>query len=82
MRKKTATLLSWPAAYRQICALAILVLAFIYVPARAQDCPTGADPIATDRPDVTNSSLVVPTGSLQAENGIDLAVVHQGIEYA
>jgi hypothetical protein len=35
-------------------------------------CPTSADPIDTDRPDVTNSSLVVPAGSLQAENGIDL----------
>jgi hypothetical protein len=34
-------------------------------------CPTSADEIATDRPDVTNSSLVVPHGSLQAENGID-----------
>jgi hypothetical protein len=27
--------------------------------------------IATDRPDVTNSSLVVPRGSLQVENGIN-----------
>jgi hypothetical protein len=30
------------------------------------------DEIVTDRPDVTNSSIVVPTGSLQSENGIDL----------
>jgi len=36
-------------------------------------CPTSADHVVTDRPDVTNSSLVVPTGSLQAENGIDLS---------
>ena len=43
------------------------------VPARAGPaCPTSADHLVTDRPDVTNSSLVVPTGSLQAENGIDL----------
>src|SRR5260221_11578354 len=37
----------------------------------AQDCPTNAAEIATDRPDVTNSSLVVPRGSLQVENGIN-----------
>ncbi len=35
-------------------------------------CPDAAAPIATDRPDITNSSLVVPKGSLQAENGINL----------
>jgi len=39
--------------------------------AGAQACPTPADQIVTDRPDVTNSSLVVPFGSLQAENGVD-----------
>jgi hypothetical protein len=39
-------------------------------------CPTSADAIATDRPDVTNSSFVVPYGSLQAENGVDWAVSH------
>jgi hypothetical protein len=37
----------------------------------ADGCPTAGDEIATDRPDVTNSSLVVPLGSLQAENGVD-----------
>ena len=41
--------------------------------AAADDCPTSKEEIATDRPDVTNSSLVVPTGSLQAENGINLS---------
>jgi hypothetical protein len=40
--------------------------------ARAENCPTASDEIATDRPDVTNSSLVVPVGSLQSENGINL----------
>jgi hypothetical protein len=44
--------------------------------ARAGDCPTIADEIATDRPDVTNSSLVVPLGSLQVENGLDLTARH------
>jgi hypothetical protein len=35
-------------------------------------CPDSQSQIQTDRPDVTNSSFVVPTGSLQAENGINL----------
>jgi hypothetical protein len=39
------------------------------VDAQADGCPTAKDEIATDRPDVTNSSLVVPVGSLQSENG-------------
>jgi hypothetical protein len=40
----------------------------------ADGCPTDASEIDTDRPDVTNSSRVVPYGSLQAENGIDWTV--------
>jgi len=36
----------------------------------ADGCPTSASEISTDRPDVTNSSRVVPYGSLQAENGV------------
>ena len=40
--------------------------------ARAGDCPKSSEEIATDRPDVTNSSIVVPRGSLQSENGINL----------
>ena len=35
------------------------------------DCGNGETDIATDRPDVTNSSLVVPHGSVQVENGIN-----------
>lgn len=37
----------------------------------AEECPSGATDIATDRPDVTNSSVVVPQGSLQVETGVD-----------
>jgi Putative MetA-pathway of phenol degradation len=40
----------------------------------ADGCPTSADEISTDRPDVTNSSRVVPYGSLQVENGVDWTV--------
>ena len=43
------------------------------VEARADACPTAKDQIATDRPDVTNSSLVVPMGSLQSENGLNFS---------
>jgi Putative MetA-pathway of phenol degradation len=39
----------------------------------AEECPKSADVIATDRPDVTNSSTVVPTGSSQSENGVNLS---------
>src|ERR1700761_6092950 len=41
--------------------------------ARADGCPTAADQIETDRPDVTNSSVVVPPGSLQSENGVNFS---------
>jgi outer membrane putative beta-barrel porin/alpha-amylase len=39
----------------------------------AESCPRSTDPIATDRPDVANSSIVVPTGSLQSEDGVNLS---------
>ncbi len=41
--------------------------------AAADGCPGSGADIATDRPDVTNSSTVVPVGSLQSENGINLS---------
>jgi Putative MetA-pathway of phenol degradation len=44
----------------------------IAVASAAEYCPDSQSEIQTDRPDVTNSSFVVPTGSLQAENGINL----------
>ena len=40
----------------------------------ADVCPNSASEISTDRPDVTNSSRVVPYGSLQIENGVDWTV--------
>src|ERR1700722_12050964 len=43
------------------------------LPAQAEGCPTAKDEIATDRPDVTNSSVVVPAGSLQNENGVNFS---------
>ena len=40
----------------------------------ANVCPNSSSEISTDRPDVTNSSRVVPYGSLQMENGVDWTV--------
>jgi hypothetical protein len=58
-----------------------LVLAYAVlgtVGARAEGCPTAKDEISTDRPDVTNSSLVVPFGSLQSENGVNFSAGNGG----
>jgi Putative MetA-pathway of phenol degradation len=41
--------------------------------AAAYECTPPDKPIETDRPDVTNSSIVVPVGSLQNENGINVS---------
>jgi Putative MetA-pathway of phenol degradation len=46
------------------------------VSAAAAECTQPNSPIETDRPDVTNSSIVVPAGSLQNENGIDTSRDH------
>jgi outer membrane putative beta-barrel porin/alpha-amylase len=46
------------------------------VSAAAAECTQPSSPIETDRPDVTNSSIVVPVGSLQNENGIDTSRDH------
>ena len=48
------------------------------VEARADTCPTVTDEIATDRPDVTNSSLVIPAGSFQSENGVNFTARRDG----
>ena len=54
----------------------VLLMLFVYhstIAAKAESCPGIGDEIATDRPDVTNSSVVVPAGSLQIENGINVS---------
>ena len=47
--------------------------AFAASAAAAEQCPQKDSPIDTDRPDVTNSSVVVPQGSFQSENGINFS---------
>jgi hypothetical protein len=44
------------------------------IAAKADSCPGIGDEISTDRPDVTNSSVVVPAGSLQIENGVNFSM--------
>jgi hypothetical protein len=51
--------------------LASLLSGVLALHTHAQKCGANAQtPISTDRPQVTNSSIVVPCGSLQFENGI------------
>ena len=56
---------------RYTCALFLAIIVVTLAPhARAQTCDANAQsPIATDRPQITGSSIVVPCGSLQFENG-------------
>src|SRR5580700_6839531 len=53
------------------------LLGFLALPAVAAEaadtCPQPDSEIATDRPDTTNSSLVVPQGSFQQENGVNIS---------
>jgi Putative MetA-pathway of phenol degradation len=49
----------------------LLAASLMATDASADACPQATDEIATDRPDVTNSSIVVPFGSLQNENGVN-----------
>jgi Putative MetA-pathway of phenol degradation len=53
----------------------VLCFGLVGVPASAaaDSCPQRSSEIATDRPDVTNSSLVVPQGSFQQENGVNIS---------
>jgi hypothetical protein len=51
-----------------------LVLAVSATPAAAaEECTQTSSPIETDRPDVTNSSVVVPIGSFQNDYGINIS---------
>jgi hypothetical protein len=58
-------------AFASIALVACLVVGFESA-LLAGECTGPNAPIETDRPDVTNSAVVVPFGSLQNENGVDL----------
>lgn len=56
--------------FRTARTTAILILLLVVGPCHAQAPPASSGPeIITDRPDVTESSVVVPKDSLQIENG-------------
>jgi hypothetical protein len=68
--------------HRREASLARLLLAATFcgaagTAARADGCPDASQDIVTDRPSVTNSSIVGPAGSLQIEDGINWTV-HPG----
>jgi len=55
---------------RFLCALlmgAVIALTAAEARAEAEKCPQSDDEIATDRPDVTNSSVVVPSAVSRAK---------------
>jgi len=56
---------------RSACALVFsIMVGTLALQMKAQTCGANAQsPISTDRPQITNSSVVVPCGSLQFENG-------------
>ena len=56
----------WWAASLALVASALPAIA-------AAECTTTSAPIETDRPDITNSSVVVPVGSFQSENGVNIS---------
>jgi hypothetical protein len=56
--------------YVGACLLVSLLHCWVS-PAVGGGCPKPSDEIETDRPDITNSSRVVPQGSLQFENGVN-----------
>jgi hypothetical protein len=75
----TAAMLSFsPSAVVTAMLVIVLVIGQPHT-STAADCPGRAHPIDTDRPDVTNSSVVVPFGSAQVENGVNWAV-HQAVQ--
>jgi len=67
-------------AMRDIAALISLFLS-TFTALAAEQCPQKDSPIDTDRPDVTNSSVVLPQGSFQSENGINFSQRGGGHEF-
>ena len=72
-RKSNCTIVRTALAF--VCKHAIVWLALPVclstITAKADSCSSVKDEISTDRPDVTNSSLVVPAGSLQIDDGVN-----------
>lgn len=76
--------LNWRYLARFLCFAVLIGLLLSVLGASAavaDQCPQEESPIVTDRPDVTNSSLVVPQGSFQSENGINFSQQHSTHEF-
>jgi hypothetical protein len=73
-----SSVVTWPVLNFDVrsCLLVALVTLTL-TDAHADNCPQASEEIATDRPDVTNSSIVIPIGSLQNENGVNFSA-HDG----
>lgn len=69
-----------PLMPRYPCVLLLAAMVASLPPkAKAEACGAHAqDPIATDRPQITSSSVVVPCGSLQFENGFSATTPNGG----
>jgi hypothetical protein len=52
-----------------ILVATLMIIAMIGIPAPADRCTQTSEPIETDRPDVTNSSVVIPVGPSEREWG-------------
>jgi hypothetical protein len=65
--------LLWGARVRYEHALATFLASATSSVAAAGECTQPSNPIETDRPDTTNSSIVLPVGSFQSENGINVS---------
>jgi hypothetical protein len=62
---------AWPHIFFAVLGLAG-VTGFAARAEADEACPATSSDINTDRPDTTNSSAVVPNGSVQDENGLNL----------
>ena len=60
-------------AVRSVVAFLALTVVAATPAIAADNCTQTSAPIETDRPDTTNSSVVVPVGSFQNENGINIS---------
>jgi len=68
-----ALAISKPSLIGKLCLFAMAVVTSLEPAIAADECTQTSAPIETDRPDITNSSVVVPVGSFQNENGINFS---------
>ena len=59
--------------YLRLAAMLGVLTIFAASATATEQCTQPDNPIETDRSDITNSSIVVPSGSLQNENWINIS---------